>query len=70
MRYHVETSGFGFQAEFLTRLLALGRSCRQLPLVADDREGSTALSFRNLVSVGHSFLNIGLRRLRVVIFKP
>jgi glycosyltransferase involved in cell wall biosynthesis len=70
MRYHVETSGFGFQAEFLTRLLALGRTCRQLPLVADDREGSTALSFRNLVSVGHSFLNIGLRRLRVVIFKP
>jgi hypothetical protein len=37
--------------------------------VSIDREGSGSLNFRNFVSVGHSLLKIGLRRMRVALFK-
>jgi glycosyltransferase involved in cell wall biosynthesis len=70
MRYHVDTTGFGFQAEFLTRLMLLRRSYREIFLIAYDREGSTAINIKNVVSVLHSFMTIGLRRLRVRIFEP
>jgi glycosyltransferase involved in cell wall biosynthesis len=62
-RYHVDATGAGFQAEFVTRLISVGRQYRELFVVASDREGSTALSFRNFLSVTHSFLKIALRRL-------
>ena len=69
MRFHVEATGFGYQAEFLTRLLGEGRSHLELPIVSVDREGSESLNIRNFLSVGHSLLKIALRRLRVYIFK-
>lgn len=69
LRYHVETSGFGYQAEFLTRLIYEGRSYVEIPLVAYDREGSASLTFRNLLSVGHSLMTIMLRRLRIILFE-
>jgi hypothetical protein len=69
MRFHLETTGFGYQAEFLTRLLHEGKSYVEIPLVSIDREGSGSLNFRNFVSVGHSLLKIGLRRMRVALFK-
>jgi glycosyltransferase involved in cell wall biosynthesis len=69
LRYHVECSGFGYQAEFLTRLIYEGASFRELPLIAYDREGSTAINVKNLLSVGHSLMTIALRRLRVVLFE-
>ena len=69
LRFHVETTGFGYQAEFLTRLLHEGRSYLELPVTSIDREGSGSLNPRNLVSVGHSLLKIALRRLRVSLFK-
>lgn len=69
LRFHVETTGFGYQAEFLTRLLAEGRSYVEVPLTSIDREGSGSLTPRNFVSVGHSLLKIFLRRLRVYVFK-
>lgn len=69
IRYHVETTGFGYQAEFLTRLISEGMSYKEIPLVAYDREGSTSITLKNLLSVGHSLLTIGLRRLRVVLFE-
>lgn len=69
LRFHVETTGFGYQAEFLTRLLHEGRSYVEVPLVSIDREGSGSLNLRNFISVAHSLLKIGLRRLRVYLFK-
>ncbi len=69
LRYHVETTGFGYQAEFLTRLIYENRTYKELPLIAYDREGSASLNVKNLISVGHSLLTIALRRLRIVLFE-
>ena len=69
LRYHVETTGFGYQAEFLTRLIYEARTYKELPLIAYDREGSASLNVKNLISVGHSLLTIALRRLRIVLFE-
>jgi glycosyltransferase involved in cell wall biosynthesis len=69
LRFHVEVTGFGYQAEFLTRLLHEKRSYVEVPLTSIDREGGTSLSFRNFISVGHTLLKISLRRLRLYWFK-
>ena len=69
LRFHVEATGFGYQAEFLTRLLHERRSVLEVPLESIDREGSGSLNFRNFVSVAHSLLKIGLRRTRTRLFK-
>ena len=69
LRYHVETSGFGYQAQFLPRLIHEGVNYMELPLIGFDREGSTSINVKNLLSVGHSLLSIALRRLRVVLFE-
>jgi glycosyltransferase involved in cell wall biosynthesis len=69
LRFHVETTGFGYQAEFLTRLLHEKRSIVEVPLVSMDREGSGSVSLRNGSSVAHSLLKIALRRLRVYLYE-
>ena len=69
MRFHVEATGFGYQAEFLTRLLHENKSYLEIPLISVDREGSGSLNLRNFLSVAHSLLKIALRRLRVYLFK-
>jgi glycosyltransferase involved in cell wall biosynthesis len=69
VRFQVEATGFGYQAEFLTRLLHEGRSYIELPVVSMDREGSGSINLRNFISVAHSLLKIALRRLRVYLFK-
>lgn len=63
LRFHVEATGLGFQAEFLLRLLQEGRSFIEIPVEASDREGSTSLNLRNFVSVGYSIFKIFMRRL-------
>jgi glycosyltransferase involved in cell wall biosynthesis len=68
VRYHIETTGFGYQAELLTRLLHEGRTFVEVPLASMDRPGSGSLNVRNFVSVAHSLLKISLRRLRVYLF--
>jgi glycosyltransferase involved in cell wall biosynthesis len=68
VRFHVECTGFGYQAEFLTRLISQGASFKEIPLIAYHREGSSAINIRNLLSVTHSLLTIALRRLRIVLF--
>ena len=69
LRFHVECSGFGYQAEFLTRLISEGATYKEIPLVAYDREGSTAINVKNLLSVAHSLMTIALRRMRIVLFE-
>jgi glycosyltransferase involved in cell wall biosynthesis len=69
IRFHVECTGFGYQAEFLTRLISEGVTYKEIPLVAYDREGSAAINIKNLLSVAHSLMTIALRRLRIVLFE-
>ena len=68
LRFHVECTGFGYQAEFLTRLISQGATFKEIRLVSYDREGSAAINIKNLLSVGHSLLTIALRRLRIILF--
>jgi glycosyltransferase involved in cell wall biosynthesis len=68
MRFHVEATGLGYQAEFLLRLLQEDRSYQQIPLTAMDREGSVALSVRNFVSVGYTLFKILVKRVRSALF--
>jgi glycosyltransferase involved in cell wall biosynthesis len=69
LRYHVECSGFGYQAEFLTRLLSEGATYKEVDLVAFDREGSASINIKNLLSVSHTLVTIALRRLRISLFE-
>jgi hypothetical protein len=64
MRFHVEATGLGYQAEFLLRLLQEGRSYIEVPMVASDRGGSTALNLRNFISVGYTIFKIIAKRFR------
>jgi hypothetical protein len=65
MRWHPNTRGFGFQADILCLLLDLGFSHKEVPVVTvEQRRGkSNALTFRNLISVAHTLIEIGNRRL-------
>jgi len=68
VRFHVEATGLGYQAEFLLRLLQEGRSYVQIPLVATDTEGSSALNMRNFISVGFSIFKIMVGRVRALLY--
>lgn len=69
MRFAVGATGFGYQAEFLTRLLHEGRSYVEIPLVSIDREGSGSLNWRNFLSVANSLFSMLLLRMQVSLFK-
>lgn len=72
MRWHVETTGFGFQAEFITRLLDEGMTYKEVPVEAFERltGDAKALTLRNWLSAGYSLVKIFLRRMRRVLFDP
>lgn len=69
IRFHVETTGFGYQAEFLTRLIHEERSLIEVPLESIDREGSGSINLRSGLSVAHSLLKIALRRMRIYLYE-
>jgi len=70
LRWHPSSYGFGFQADIITRLLDEGASYAQVPTYSIDRKGdaSTALTTRNVLSVGHTLLEVGIRRLRRALY--
>lgn len=70
MRWHPSSYGFGFQADMITRLLDEGASYVQVPSSSIDRKGSAsaALTVRNVLSVGHTLLEMAIRRLRRAIY--
>jgi glycosyltransferase involved in cell wall biosynthesis len=70
MRWHPNSCGFGFQADMLTRLLDEGATYVQIPSTSVDRKGgaSTAVSMRNILSVGHTILELAIRRIRRAIY--
>lgn len=70
MRYHPSSYGFGFQADMITRLLDEGATYMQVPSTSIDRKGdsSTALKTRNILSVGHTLLELTIRRVRRAMY--
>jgi len=69
LRYHTEGTGFGFQAELLTRVLDEGASFVEVDAVSYERKAgrSKALQWRNWVSVAWSLTKIFARRMRSLI---
>jgi len=65
MRWHPNTHGFGFQADILCLLIDLGFTYQEVEIITIEQRsgGSNALTFRNLVSVAHTLIEIGNRRL-------
>jgi glycosyltransferase involved in cell wall biosynthesis len=70
MRWHSNSHGFGFQADLITRLLDLNASYIEIPVYPNERAaGATkAFRFRNICSVGHTLLEIWLRRLGKLVY--
>jgi glycosyltransferase involved in cell wall biosynthesis len=70
MRWHTNTRGFGFQAEILCLLLDLGFTHKEVPIVAQEkRQGqSNALNLRNVLSVAHTIVEIGNRRISGYVY--
>ncbi len=69
MRWHPNSPGFGFQADLVTRLLYMGATFIEIPVVPKERVGgnSKAFKFKNICSVVHSLLEIFVRRIGRVI---
>jgi glycosyltransferase involved in cell wall biosynthesis len=65
MRWHPNTRGFGFQADIICMLLDQGMSYKEIPIRALERKGgeSRALTFRNMLSVAHTLIEIIIRRI-------
>jgi len=70
MRWHSNSHGFGFQADLITRLLDLKATFIEIPVYPNERAaGATkAFKFRNMCSVGHTLLEIWLRRLGKLVY--
>jgi glycosyltransferase involved in cell wall biosynthesis len=70
MRWHSNSHGFGFQADLVTRLLALGATYKEVGVIGRERAGgrSHALTFRNFCSVAHSLQNIFIRRVSKLLY--
>jgi 2-polyprenyl-3-methyl-5-hydroxy-6-metoxy-1,4-benzoquinol methylase len=67
MRWGPYSFGFGFQAELITRLLDEGATYVEIPVKAIHREkagGSSALNWKNFLSVGHTLSEVFIRRVR------
>ena len=65
MRWHPNTRGFGFQADIICLLLDQGFTYREIPVKGVERKGgeSRALTFKNLLSVTHTLVDLVIRRL-------
>jgi glycosyltransferase involved in cell wall biosynthesis len=66
MRWHSRTTGFGFQAELVVSLLNEGATFVEVPIDCRERQSgnSTALKFKNWVSVGATLLRLLMARRR------
>jgi len=64
MRWHPNTRGFGFQADIICMLLDQGFSYKEIRVRTVERKGgeSRALTFRNMLSVSHTIIDIVVRR--------
>jgi glycosyltransferase involved in cell wall biosynthesis len=71
MRWHSNTRGFGFQADILCLLLEQGFTFKEVPVFAVEQKGgkSTALTFKNVLSIGHTLFDIGIRRVANMVYR-
>ncbi len=71
LRWHSYATGFGFQADTITRMLNQGVSYMQVPSwTVEKKHGqSTALNFKNFLSVSHTILAVLVRRVSSWIMK-
>ena len=72
MRWGPYSFGFGFQAELITRLLDEGATYIEIPVLNRHMEKSgrnSALNLMNFLSVGHTLLEMSIRRIRKSIFQ-
>jgi len=71
MRWHSNTRGFGFQADILCLLLEQGFTFKEVPVFAVEQKGgrSTALTFKNVLSIGHTLVDIGIRRIANLVYR-
>jgi len=72
MRWGPYSFGFGFQAELITRLLDEGASIMEIPVAPTHRQkagGNSAVNWCNFLSVGHTLLEILIRRVRKHAFR-
>lgn len=71
MRWHPNTHGFGFQADLLCLLLDQGFTYKEIPIIMIERRTgkSNAITFKNLLSVSHTLLEIFLRRISHRVYR-
>jgi glycosyltransferase involved in cell wall biosynthesis len=71
MRWAPHNFGFGYQADLLTQLLDQKATYVEIAIVGLHRvkAGGSSVRIRNLMSVAHSLVEIGLRRLRRALFR-
>jgi glycosyltransferase involved in cell wall biosynthesis len=71
MRWHSNTRGFGFQADILCLLLEQGFTYKEIPVTTVERKfgKSTAINFRNLLSVSHTLFDILIRRVANWVYR-
>jgi len=70
MRWHVNCTGFDFQANLITRLLDHGRTYLEIPVVGSERAfgSSKALTKRNFFSAARFFVDLACRRLGLAYY--
>ena len=70
MRWSPDTHGFAYQAEIIVKVLDEKGTYKEVEIKNYDRqEGiSKAFTIKNIFSIGHSILQIFLRRLRKLLF--
>jgi glycosyltransferase involved in cell wall biosynthesis len=72
LRWHPYSFGFGFQADFITRLIEEGATYVQVPVRGSHTNkvrGASPFHLRNFVSTAHTLFEIFRRRLNCLIFK-
>jgi hypothetical protein len=72
MRWHSNTRGFGFQADILCMMLDQGVRYREVPVRTVERKvsgSSRALTFKNMLSVAHTLVDLMFRRLSKWVYQ-
>jgi glycosyltransferase involved in cell wall biosynthesis len=71
MRWNTTYHGFGFQADLITKLLAQGKSYREIPVIGMERQTGTskAMTLKNFFSVLHFFIDLAILRIGRVFCK-
>jgi glycosyltransferase involved in cell wall biosynthesis len=68
MRWHPNTRGFGFQADIICMQLERGATYLEVSVPAINRVASNALTYKNILSVGHTMLDIFIRRIARLVY--